>query len=187
MERTTETEVKIPVSDLERVRERLLELDAERVIPSARETNIVFDFADARLQNAESLLRLRKFGERWRLTFKGPPSFEGAVKHREELEFGLDDGAVLAHVLERLGLEPIRRYEKDREYWRFEGVEVTLDRTPMGSFVEIEGQSDLLESAARHLGLDVDRGVRGSYLALWEEFRRARSDRNLPQDMVFEE
>ncbi len=61
---------------------------------------------------------------------------------------------------------------------------VALDETPMGAFVELEGESPLLAPAAAELGLDPGAAVRGTYLDLWAAFRAAHP--GVPEDMVFE-
>ncbi|MCP4900246.1 MAG: class IV adenylate cyclase [bacterium] len=187
MEGTTESELKIPVSSLDDIRQSLVKLGARRLAPAGREVNIVFDYADSRLQDAESILRLRHAEQRLIVTFKGPPSYEDQVKHREELELTISDGEALTRILSRLGLEPVRRYEKDRERWCLDDTEVVLDRTPMGEFVEIEGPSQKLGDIAARLGLDSSHAVRASYLGLWDRHRELHPEIDLPRDMVFDE
>lgn len=182
-----ETELKIPVDDHATVIEQLGALHAERVMPPSEEHNALFDFADGRLSLSGSTLRLRRFGSRWLFTFKGPATYTGPVKRREELETDIDDGEVMVVILGRLGLEPRVRYEKIRETWRLEGVEIALDRTPMGCFVELEGPVERLETLARRLSLDPSRAVRGSYVSLWQQYRADHPEMGLPRDMVFAE
>ncbi len=181
----TERELKIPVGALEPVRERLRAVGAEPASPSGREVNILFDGDDHHLAAAGEVLRLRRYGDRAVLTFKGPAAYEGAVKSREELETTLTDAEVAAAILRRLGFAPRLRYEKDRELWRLDEVEVALDHTPMGEFVELEGPGAGPARAARKLGLDVERAVRGSYVDLWRAYREAHPELDLPEDMVF--
>lgn len=181
-----ETELKVPVEDLEAVRRRLGAAGAELVHPSTREVNLLFDAADGRIARGGGALRVRRYGDRWVLTLKGPASYPGGVKTREELETAVEDGEVMAVILERLGYQPRVRYEKDREVWRFEGAAVALDHTPMGGFVEIEGPAARIPELARRLGLDPAAAVRGSYVTLWEAHRAAHPELGLPVDMVFD-
>jgi adenylate cyclase class 2 len=181
----TETEVKIPVTNLSVVRGRLAASAGACVQPAEREINVLFDRVDGRLKAAGSVLRVRRYGGRWVLTYKGPSTYRGAVREREELELEVADGEVLAAVFAHLGLEPDLRYEKDREVWRLGSVEVVLDHTPLGDFVEIEGrEADILRAAAA-LGLDPADAVRGSYVRLWERRRSEHPELGLPRDMVF--
>jgi adenylate cyclase class 2 len=181
-----ETEVKIPVQELAAVRQRLEQEGARCLQPLQREVNLLLDSDDRRLMASGQALRLRAFAGRWTLTFKGRSSYQGAVKRRDEIELEVDEQEVLMAILERLGYCPTLRYEKDRELWRLDQVEVALDHTPMGDFVELEGDAPELERAAERLGLEVERAVRGSYIRLWQRLREDEPHRQLPEDMVFE-
>jgi adenylate cyclase class 2 len=143
------------------------------------------------------VLRIRRFGARCILTYKGTARFSGLVKQREELELAFDgrEADMMAAILDRIGYQPWFRYEKDREIWRLGGgigaasdpgssVEICLDHTPMGDFVELEGPIEALEPACVALGLDPEKAVRGSYVTLWEEHRA--SNPTAPTHMVFE-
>jgi adenylate cyclase, class 2 len=180
----TETELKIPVPDLERVRRRLQALEACREGPSEPERNVLFDAPDRRLTEGGQALRLRQAGGRWVLTHKGPVSYQGQVKMRDELEVAVGDGLLVTAILGQLGFAPLVRYEKERERWRLGGLEVALDHTAMGDFVEIEGRLEDLGGAADALGLDATRALRGSYLALWEQYRQEHPELGLPADML---
>ncbi len=180
---STETELKIPTPDLEAVRDRLRAVGARRLTVVQREVNLLFDTEDHRLKRAGQALRLRRVDGRAVVTFKGPASYQGQVKKREELETEVANGDVMVGVFERLGWRPSFRYEKDRECWQLGQVEVALDHTPMGNFVELEGPLETLEPAADSLRFDVRDAVRGSYVGLWQEYRDHHPD--TPVDMVF--
>ena len=181
----TETELKIPVLDLDSVRQRLADSHARQIHAAEREVNILFDSADGDMARTDRVLRLRRMGDARRLTLKGPPRFEGQIKHREELELEVSDIEMMAAIFHRLGFQPMVRYEKDRESWQVDGVTVTLDHTPMGDFVELEGAADRLAAAAESIGVKVGDAVRGSYISLWQEYRAQNPGLDLPTDMVF--
>ncbi len=187
-----EREIKIPVADLDAVRDRLLAVGADLHRPASLEANLVFDLVDApveqRLRSRRELLRLRSDGAGNRLTFKSAPRLVGSVKERVEHEFSVDDPAAARRLLESLGFGLAVRYEKVRETWRLLGCEVSLDRTPMGDFVEVEELDedlppDRIAEVGRRCGLDVEGSVPEDYLALYRTYRRDRPD--LPRDMVF--
>jgi adenylate cyclase, class 2 len=179
-----ESELKIPVQDLARVRHRLQTLGACREGASEAERNVLFDAPARRLTAGGQALRLRQTGGRWVLTHKGPVSYQGQIKMRDELEVGVGDGLLLTAILGQLGFAPFVRYEKERERWRLGELEVALDHTAMADFVEIEGRPDELAAAAVALGLDPARALRGSYLALWEQYRQEHPELELPEDML---
>ena len=92
------------------------------------------------------------------VTYKGVVE-EGAnslLKIREEIESDAGDPDSLIALFERLGFRPVFRYQKYRTGYglAFEGreLEVEFDETPMGNFIEIEGDEPavlrVLEGAA---------------------------------------
>jgi len=184
--RSVECELKIPVADLAEVCDELRAAGAVPLGQSGREVNVLFDTPERSLAVSGQALRLRRFSGSWIMTFKGPVSYRGRVKEREEVELEVEDGQALADILQRLGLSPAVRYEKDRQLWRLGEVEVALDHTPIGDFVELEGRREALDEVALSLGLDPTQAVRSSYLALWEGFRNSHRGDDLPRDMLFD-
>jgi adenylate cyclase class 2 len=181
----SETELKIPVTSFDEVRAALCESRAEKTHPMTREVNLLFDTKDGSFQLRGNALRLRIYGAQSLLTFKGPTSYQGKVKVREEIEVAVATAGPMAEILEKLGFSTAARYEKDREVWQMGQLSIVLDHTPMGNFVELEGPIDELENAARKTGLDPEEAVQGSYMSLWQEYRSRHPEKNLPSNMVF--
>jgi predicted adenylyl cyclase CyaB len=176
-----EREIKFPGVELEKLRERLSELEAERVGPAAFEDNWILDREDDLLLSTGKILRLRTDGGRARLTFKGPMRLEGNLKVREEREIEVQSADEARALLENLGFQVVRRYQKMREEWHLGGVTVALDHTPIGDFAEFEG--DKAEVVAKRCGFDPERAERRSYLRLYEEYLKEHPD--APPEMVF--
>ena len=180
-----EVEIKLRISDADAGREMLersgLKLAAARVF----EHNILFDTEDLRLRSGRKLLRLRQVGESCWLTFKGPPE-EGRHKSREELEVKVGALATMIEVFERLGYRPTFRYEKFRtEYTAGDkGGVVTLDETPIGCFLEIEGAPEWIDAMASNLGFREADYLTASYASLY--FAWCEQAGVQPADMVFD-
>lgn len=177
-----ERELKFAAVEHDRLRDRLIEMEAERVWASALEENWLFD-QGGELEKAHRVLRLRRDSRGAWLTYKGPATFEGRTKVRPEHETEVGDADETRALLESLGYEVTRRYEKKRELWRVGGVTVALDRTPIGDFAELEGEA--AEALSRRLGLDPDEAERRNYLRLYRDYRKDHPD--APEDMVFGE
>ena len=144
-----ERELKFAGVELPQLRDRLLDLQAERLAPPAFEDNWIFDRGKGELAKEGAVLRLRVDGHGPQLTLKGPAKWEETTKVRSELETRLDDAEVMREILERLGYKVYRRYQKMREEWRLGAVVICLDHTPIGDFAEFEGQgAERLRSAA---------------------------------------
>jgi adenylate cyclase class 2 len=115
------------------------------------------------------------------LTFKGSV-VPGPLKVRDEIETGADSAERLLAILGALGYEPVFRYEKYREELTVPGAILAVDETPIGTFVEIEGDADAIHDIARRLGYSPDDYVTASYRALYAE---ASGDRSAEGDMTF--
>lgn len=175
-----EREIKFPGAELEKLRERLLDLEAERVGPPAFEDNWILD-RGSELIDSGRILRLRTDGGRARLTFKGPMRLEGNVKVREEREIEISGADEAMALFENLGYQVVRRYQKVREEWHLGGVTIALDHTPIGDFAEFEG--DGAETVAKRCGFDPEKAERRSYLRLYQDYLKKNPD--APPEMVF--
>ncbi len=178
-----EIEVKLPAADLAEVRRRLEELGATLEKERHDESNDLFDDAAGSLAGAGRALRLRRAQGRGILTFKGAAKFTQGVKSREERETAVGEPGEMEAILERLGFRRKFRYEKRREEWRFSDCDVALDETPIGNFVEIEGDPAAIRKAVAALALDFASAIPYSYAGLYA--RKRKEDPALPEDMVF--
>ncbi len=101
------------------------------------------------------------------LTAKGPASFVGGVKVREETEVEVKDAHATLDLLAELGFRVEFVYNKHRAMWTLDGVvTVTLDTLVFGSFVELEGPLEVLPEQARSLGFDPKKALKDSYSVL---------------------
>jgi adenylate cyclase, class 2 len=175
-----EREIKFPGVELDELRGRLKELEAERLGPAAFEDNWILD-RQGELISSGRVLRLRTDGQRARLTFKGPLRLEGNMKVREEREVEIENADEARELFGNLGYGVVRRYQKMREEWQLGGVTIALDHTPIGDYAEFEG--DGAETVARRCGLDPEKGERRSYLRLYEDYLKQHPD--APPEMVF--
>ncbi len=178
-----EIEVKLPAADLEAIRARLRREGGELERERHDESNDLYDDSQGRIATAGCALRVRRVPGRTILTFKGPGRFEKGVKTREERETDVADPMELGAILERLGFRRTFRYEKRREEWRFAGCAVALDETPIGDFVEIEGDPSAIRRAVAALELDFASAIPYSYARLYAMKRR--DDSSLPRDMLW--
>jgi adenylate cyclase class 2 len=105
-----------------------------------------------------------------RLTWKGPVQ-PSTMKVREELETVVADGEMLVRVFSELGLHVWFRYEKYREEFSHEDVIVAIDETPVGVFVEIEGNENGIAEMTSALGRTPDDYIVDSYRSLFLQHR----------------
>jgi adenylate cyclase class 2 len=163
----TETEVKLRVDGPDAARAAVARLGAALARPRHFEDNLLLDDAQGSLRAASSVLRLRRTPTGGLLTFKGPRQLEEGVKSREEIEAAVADADALQSVLEQLGFRPVFRYQKYRETYTWQGQEIVIDETPIGTFFEIEGDVAGIQAAAAGLGYGRSDYLTDSYVALF--------------------
>jgi adenylate cyclase class 2 len=173
-----EVEVKFYVPDLAAFRQRLLAAGAVLSKPRVFEKNVAFDTADSRLFQELKLLRLRQ-DTAVTLTYKGTPKNlpQSEAKVREELEVTVSDFDTLAEIFARLGFDPVVVYEKYRETFTWQDVEIVLDELPYGNFIELEGEEGEIKTAVAHLNLNWQNRILTNYLGLMAQLK---AHHNLP-------
>ena len=172
-----EIEAKFYLRHLEDIRKRVIAHGALLKTDRLFERNLRFDTPDRELAGKKHVLRLRQ-DNRATLTFKRP---RGQVETREEFEIEIDDFESGRKILEALGYTVTTLYEKYRETYQIDFIQVMLDELPFGCFVEIEGPSiEAIRQMSDQLGLPWERRVQASYLELFDRIRR-------PLEIDFEE
>jgi adenylate cyclase class 2 len=168
-----ETEVKIQLESANLARELLSAGGFVPIGPREFESNQLFDTPDQRLRSAGELIRVRRIGDRRILTYKGR-SLGSEHKVREELETAIGDAEMLEKILNRLGYAPTWRYEKYRTEFQRSGEagHALLDETPIGVFLELEGDADWIDRAAVRLGFSKQDYILQSYAGLFAAFHQ---------------
>lgn len=162
-----ESEIKVRMADPESARAAVRAIGAALVRARHFEDNLLLDDADRSLTARGSALRVRRVEDRGVLTFKGPRQVIDGVKSRQEIETGLDGPAAAESILLALGYRPAFRYQKYREVYRWKDAEIVVDETPIGTFLEIEGEIEAVHATASALGFGPDRYITESYVALY--------------------
>jgi adenylate cyclase class 2 len=179
-----ETEIKLAVPDAASARSILRKAGFRLVHRRVFEANVVYDSPGHQLRRKSQLIRIREAGKSAVLTYKGAP-VPGRHKSREELEIRVSDAGTLSEILQRVGYQPIFRYEKFRaEYQQAKkhGV-ATVDETPIGAFIELEGDASWIDRTARKLGFPEKDYITASYARLYLDWCKAH--RIKPANMVF--
>jgi adenylate cyclase class 2 len=157
--------------------------------PRVLESDQLFDRPDGELRVSDRLIRLRRSGTRATVTYKGPSRRE-RYKSREEIEFDVSDPDAFALVLDRLGYVAGFRYEKYRT--KFASLSepglihgfITIDETPIGVFLELEGPPEWIDRTAVRLGFSVADYSTASYASLYRDYRLSHP--RAGENMTFE-
>ncbi|HSS60663.1 MAG TPA: class IV adenylate cyclase [Candidatus Limnocylindrales bacterium] len=175
-DRSIESELKFRVSgprDHEKLR-TLLRQRGARLIGRYKEDNYRFNGPGKSTRNTTLRLRVLDGGPRGVLTAKGPATFEGGVKIREETEVDVPDVHATLDLLQQLGFRVGWTYPKQRSMWMLDGVAVTLDVLEFGWFVELEGPAQVLPEMASSMGLDPANALRDSYSVMARKHQNAK-------------
>jgi adenylate cyclase, class 2 len=151
--------------------------------PRTLESDQLFD-RHGELKSSDRLLRLRRSGARSIITYKGPGLRE-RHKSREEIEFDASDAEACALVLARLGYQSAFRYEKYRTTFAAGGEPgvLTIDETPIGVYLELEGTPEWIDRTAARLGYSPEAYLTASYASLYRQYLRDHP--GAPENMTF--
>lgn len=178
-----ETEIKLRITDLASARRLIERYGFQISVPEVFERNIVLDNANGDLRTSRRLLRLRQAGNIVTVTYKGVATV-GKHKAREERETAVASFAEMLVIFERLGYTQTFVYEKYRTEFRAQqGGVVTLDETPVGNFLEIEGSAEWIDATAHLLGFAEAEYLTASYGSLYTEW--CQKHNVTPTNMTF--
>ena len=185
-DRTIEAELKFRVAsarDHAKLRAMLRKRGA-KLTGRYKEDNYRFNGPGKSTRNTTLRLRVLNGGPKGVLTAKGPATFAGGVKIREETEVDVPDVHATLDLLQQLGFRVGWTYPKRRSYWMLDGVAITLDVLDFGWFVELEGPAEDLPEMARSLGLDPVNALRDSYSVMARKHQKARKPTKSPATPV---
>jgi adenylate cyclase class 2 len=142
---------------------RLTEKQREQVIQSLQNSKAEYcgeEFEENTLFHGEHfegkncVLRLRRVGERAILTYKQRFRSNSPIKFQREDETEVSDADATTSIILALGFLPALIYEKKRQTWRMNDVEIVVDELPFGFYMEIEGDEDGIIKTEKILGIE---------------------------------
>jgi adenylate cyclase class 2 len=166
-----EIEIKFQVDDLRALARKLRDAGFHIVTRRTHEMNTLYDLPGEVLRKRKELLRLRKYGSEWTLTYKAGKQ-TGRHSSRKELETTVGDGKQMDLILRALGYSPSFRYEKFRAEWTDGEGQVVVDETPIGNFCEIEGRPRWIDKTAKALGVNPENYITQNYAGLFAEWKQ---------------
>ena len=180
-----EVEVKFLVDNAEELERKLREAGFQQKTPSTFERNTLYDRPSGELRKKGEVLRLRQFGDKWKLTHKSKGK-EGPHKVRTERETAVSKGDETDAIIRAIGFEPVFVYEKYRAEWTDTNGDVVVDRTPIGNLAEIEGKAEWIDEVAKKLGIAQQQYITKSYVELFQDWRAktGSSARNMSFDEI---
>lgn len=155
------------------------------------EDNWLLDTEAHQLGKKFSILRVRAVDGKGVLTYKekaGTDAPASQFKLRVELETEIGDATEALVIFDRLGFHRFFRYQKYRSIYEALlpsglSLEVMADETPLGNFLELEGEEVAIAEAVQLLGITPDDYILDSYLGL--QIQHCRAQGRALEDMVF--
>ena len=170
-----EREVKLLFPTAAAAREAVLATGASSSHARRLQDDALYDLPDETLRTKGCVVRVRL--ERWTgapdtatLTVKGPVQ-GGPMKLRDEHETRVENAAALLTAFEALGMRVWFRYQKYREEFSARGLVIAIDETPVGTYVELEGDEDAILAMTSALGRSPADFIVDSYYRLFMKRR----------------
>ncbi|MBP7901462.1 MAG: class IV adenylate cyclase [Spirochaetes bacterium] len=132
-----EIELKAYYDDENELRSKLKSIGAV-FSDKLEEEDIYFSHPSRDFAETGEAFRLRKSGNKYCFTYKGPRQ-SGGIKIREEIEFSVGDYNAAYAMVEKLSFIPRGRVKKIREMLKYSDFTICLDDVEeVGKFIEIE-------------------------------------------------
>jgi predicted adenylyl cyclase CyaB len=167
-----EIEVKIKIENIEKLKDKLAELGATLIKERYQEENTLYDSSSKSLYKRRCALRLRFENKKTFLTFKGPPLKSRKFKIRQEYETEVKNRKQCKKILKELGFIPTFRYNKHRTVYKKKNLEICLDETSIGNFMELEGERQDIVRFARSLNFSKEDFIKLDYIQLISRRRK---------------
>ena len=173
-----EREIKLRYNTCDTARAAIVALHASPLRRRRLQDDRLLDLPNGNLRDRHCTLRIRNetpeggngnTASAATITFKGPP-LPDVMKVRQEIETAVEDGELLVRILEKAGWQVWFRYQKFREEYTQAGVVIAIDETPVGTFVELEGDEGGITRLATALGRTTDDYIVASYRRLYMEY-----------------
>jgi adenylate cyclase class 2 len=170
-----EREIKLPFSTRDGAREAVLAAGAVPFDARRLQDDCLYDLPDETLRTKGCVVRIRT--ECWTgrpdtttLTVKGPVQ-SSQMKLREEHETRVEKVEALRQAFDALGMRVWFRYQKYREEFSTPGLVVAIDETPVGTYVELEGEEEAILAMTAALGRSPADFIVDSYYRLFMKRR----------------
>lgn len=173
-----EVEVKILEINPQQISEVLAKMGAERVFDDKIET-LFIDTKDRQIHNRRDVLRLRKEGDKVKLTYK-EVEFRSGAKVAKEHTIEVSDCEEMLNILRLAGLSVSERMDKHRVSYKTEDARFDLDTYEgefsfIPPFMEIEASQSAIAKYAKIFGYKKKQCLTWSTEQLIEHYRTKKN------------
>ena len=175
-----EVEVKAKIDNFEDIKVKLDQINAIKT-KTEKQIDRYFNSPVKDFAETDEALRIRETitedSHNLFITYKGP-KIDKKSKTREEVEMKIEDSDKCSRIFENLGFKEVRTVKKNREYFKLDNFEISLDDVEglepyMEIEIALEDGTDYNEAQDKIFDLFKDLGItdgfeRTSYLELLE-------------------
>lgn len=161
-----EIEVKFLDVQHDDIRQKLVELKAQQILPKQLMLRAILDYPDQRLEKTDpsgwGWVRVRDEGNKVTCTYKHITKDEKRTTH--EIEFEVSEFQKTIQFFEAIGLKVFSIQETRREVWQLGTTQIMLDEWPwIPPYLEVEGDSETaVHDVSDILGMDWQKAIHGS-------------------------
>ena len=175
MNKSIEVELKFKIDDgdISRTKMNIDVIFSEEV----HQKTVMFDNADKLMEYTDGRIRLRQQGNNASLSYKRPLPSIGNEKKEVELETEVGNFEVMSNILRMMGYAPSTSYEKYTTAFKLKSqsdIHIEIQKYPFETFLEIEGDKEEIEKAAKQLGFDIKNALVKPVDTLFMEWRLAK-------------
>lgn len=175
MNKSIEVELKFKIDD-----NQIKKITANPDIITKKEIHqktVMFDNADKLMEHTDGRIRLRQQGDKISLSYKRPLPSVGNEKKEVELETEVGNFEIMTNILRMMGYAPSTSYEKyttPLKLKNYDDIYIETQKYPFENFLEIEGNKEKIEEAAKQLGFDVKDALIKPVDTLFTEWRLSK-------------
>ena len=175
MNKSIEIELKFKTSDEDILR---IKNNSDVIfLEEVHQKTVMFDNADKMMEHTDGRIRLRQQGNNASLSYKRPLPSVGNEKKEVEIETEVGNFEVMSNILRMMGYAPSTSYEKYTALLKLKNkpdIHIEIQKYPFETFLEIEGDKEEIEKAAKQLGFDIKNALVKPVDTLFMEWRLAK-------------
>ncbi len=166
-----EVELKFLEIDVEKTKQKLLELGAVLVYDTTIDSQSFIGNGFHGSDSSQKYLRIRKTDGKVTLTYKEPAAQDSFTTSRKEIEIELDNYEKGLELISNLGLVPEQIFSKHRSHFELGTIHFEIDTVSgIPPYLEIETQDEEeMNRACELLGLLVSDGKKGTIFEIYKE------------------
>jgi adenylate cyclase, class 2 len=169
-----EVELKYNIENLEQLKEKINNLQADLVKNRIYELSVMYDNELEIMQKTDGRIRLRKSGDEVEFCYKKPITREG-IKKEIEYEVNVSNFETLEKIINEMGYFSVSSYERYRTTYKLDNAKITIDEYPFANFLEIEGEDAKILEVSKKLGFNTEKNITDSCDSLFNKWREANN------------